>query len=111
MVLVMTFTNTTSRLSQIVTATIFSPVYETSIGVPENRTIVTPQLTRKTIVYFKAKIERGVDIRGCEILPDGKLVFTERVVNRLLMFSNNGNYEKDIVRFSGIPYDVQKGHS
>ena len=28
MVLVMTFTNTTSRLSQIVTATIFSPVYE-----------------------------------------------------------------------------------
>jgi hypothetical protein len=37
MVLVMTFTNTTSRLSQIVTATIFSPVYETSYGVPENR--------------------------------------------------------------------------
>jgi hypothetical protein len=22
------------------------------------------------------------------------------------MFSNNGNYEKDIVRFSGTPYDV-----
>jgi hypothetical protein len=24
----------------------------------------------------------------------------------LLMFSNNGKYEKDIVRFSGTPYDV-----
>jgi hypothetical protein len=22
------------------------------------------------------------------------------------MFSNNGNYEKDIVRFSGFPYEV-----
>jgi hypothetical protein len=22
------------------------------------------------------------------------------------MFSNNGNYEKDIVRFSGVPYEV-----
>jgi hypothetical protein len=25
---------------------------------------------------------------------------------RLLMFSNNGNYEKDIVRFSGTPFEV-----
>jgi Na+/H+ antiporter NhaC len=38
MVFVMTFTNTTSWLSQIVTATMFSPVYETSNGLPENRT-------------------------------------------------------------------------
>jgi hypothetical protein len=36
---------------------------------------------------------------GCDILPDGKLIFAEQEGKRLLMFSNNGNYEKDIVRF------------
>ena len=39
MVFVMTFTNTTSWLSQIVTATMFSPVNETSNGLPENQTM------------------------------------------------------------------------
>ena len=72
----------------------------------ESKLGVTPQLTRKTTVNFQTKVKGPVGIRGCDILPDGKLVFTERVVNRLLMFSNNGNYEKDIVRCSGIPYDV-----
>jgi hypothetical protein len=81
MVFVMTFTNTTSWLSPIVTATMFSPVYETSNGVPENK--------------------KRVFIAGCDILPDGKLVFIDQEGKRLLMFSNNGNYEKDIVRFSG----------
>jgi hypothetical protein len=47
-----------------------------------------------------------VCIHGSDILPDGKLVFAEREGKRLLMFSNNGNYEKDIVRFSGKPFDV-----
>ena len=45
-------------------------------------------------------------ISDCDILPDGKIVLTERVVKKLLMFSNNGNYEKDIVRFSAIPCGV-----
>jgi hypothetical protein len=39
MVFVMTFTNTTAWLSQIVTATMFSPVNETSNGLPENQTM------------------------------------------------------------------------
>jgi hypothetical protein len=43
---------------------------------------------------------------GCDILPDGKLVIAVQKGKRLLMFSNNGNYEKDIVRFSGIPFEV-----
>jgi outer membrane protein assembly factor BamB len=72
----------------------------------ESKLGVTPQLTRKTTVNFQTEVNGPVGIRGCDILPDGKLVFTERVVNRLLMFSNNGNYEKDIIRCSGIPYDV-----
>jgi hypothetical protein len=38
--------------------------------------------------------------------PDGKLVIAVQKGKRLLMFSNNGNYEKDIVRFSGIPFEV-----
>jgi hypothetical protein len=67
MVLVMTFTNTTSCLSKIVTC---------------------------------------VFISGCVILPDGKLVFTDQEGKRLLMFSYYGNYEKDIVRFSGTPFEV-----
>jgi hypothetical protein len=36
----------------------------------------------------------------------GKLVIAVQKGKRLLMFSNNGNYEKDIVRFSGIPFEV-----
>ena len=72
----------------------------------ESKPGVTPQLTKKTTVNFQTKVKRRVDIRGCDILPDGKIVFAEREGKRLLMFSNNGNYEKDIVRFSGIPYEV-----
>jgi hypothetical protein len=58
----------------------FSPVYEISSG--------------------------RVCIHGSDILPDGKLVFAESEGKRLLMFSNNGNYEKDIVRFSGKPFEI-----
>jgi hypothetical protein len=69
MVFVMTFTNTTSWLSQI-------------------------------------EVKGRVCIHGSDILPDGKLVFAETEGKRLLMFSNNGYYEKDIVRFSGRPFEV-----
>jgi hypothetical protein len=72
----------------------------------ESRLGVTPQLTKKTTVNFQTKDKGNIRITGCDILPDGKLVFTEKEDKRLLMFSNNGNYEKDIVRFSGIPYEV-----
>jgi hypothetical protein len=72
----------------------------------ENKLDVIPQLTRKTTVNFQAKEQKCVRISGCDILPDGKLVFTDQEDKRLLMFSNNGNYEKDILRFSGIPYEV-----
>jgi hypothetical protein len=41
----MTFTNTTLCLSQIATATMFSPVYETSNGVPENRTMSSTNIS------------------------------------------------------------------
>jgi hypothetical protein len=40
-----------------------------------------------------------IRITGCDILPDGKFVFAEQEGKRLLMFSNYGNYEKDIVGF------------
>jgi hypothetical protein len=66
----------------------------------ESKLGVTPQLTKKTTVNFQTKDKGNTNIVGCDILPDGKLVFTEREDKRLLMFSNNGNYEKDIVRFS-----------
>ena len=72
----------------------------------ENKLDVIPQLTRKTTVNFQTKDQKCVRISGCDILPDGKLVFIDQEGKRLLMFSNNGNYEKDIVRFSGIPYEV-----
>jgi hypothetical protein len=72
----------------------------------ESKLGVTPQLTRKTTVNFQTKVQRRVGIAGCDILPDGKLLFVEKEGKRLLMFSNNGNYEKDIVRFSGNPYEV-----
>jgi hypothetical protein len=65
----------------------------------ESKLGVTPQLTKKTTVNFQTKDKGNIRIAGCDILPDGKLVFAEREDKRLLMFSNNGNYEKDIVRF------------
>jgi hypothetical protein len=65
MVLVMTFTNTTSGLAKIVTAT------ESKLG-------VTPQLKRKVTVNFPTKDKGSVFITGCDILPDGKLVFTDQ---------------------------------
>ena len=72
----------------------------------ESKLGVTPELTRKTTVDFQPGAKGRVWITDCDILPNGKLVFAEREAKRLLMFSNNGNYEKDIVRFSGTPYDV-----
>ena len=68
--------------------------------------ISLPQLTRKTSVNFQARTRGRVCINGCDILPNGKLVFAEQQGQLLLMFSNNGNYEKDMVRFSGIPFEV-----
>jgi hypothetical protein len=76
----------------------------------ENKLGVIPQLTRKTTVNFPTKFKGHVCIHGSDILPDGKLVFAEREGKRLLMFSNNGNYEKDIVRFSGKPFCVLNSH-
>jgi hypothetical protein len=67
---------------------------------------VTPKLTRKANVDFQPKVKGRVCIHGSDILPDGKLVFAEREGKRLLMFSNNGYYEKDLVRFSGRPFEV-----
>ena len=72
----------------------------------ENKLGVTPQLTKKKIVDFQPKVGRRIRIHGSDILPDGKLVFAEQEGKRLLMFSNNGNYEKDIVQFTGIPFEV-----
>jgi len=72
----------------------------------ENKLGLSPQLTRKTIVNFQTKDKGRVCIRGCDILPDGKLVFAEREGKRLLMFSNNGNHEKNIVQFTGKPFDI-----
>jgi hypothetical protein len=67
---------------------------------------VTPKLTRKANVDFQPKVKRRVCIHGSDILPDGKLVFAEAEGKRLLMFSNNGYYEKDLLRFSGRPFEV-----
>ena len=72
----------------------------------ESKSDVTPQLTKKTTVDFHPMVVRRVRIHGSDILPDGKLVFAEQEGKQLLMFSNNGNYEKDIVRFSGTPFEV-----
>ena len=72
----------------------------------ESKLGVTPQLTKKTTVNFQTKVNGGVGITGCDILPNGKLVFVEQTGKRLLMFSNNGNYEKKIVQFSGTPLEV-----
>jgi hypothetical protein len=88
------FPTTTSGLAKIVTATMFSPVYETSNGVPENRTMSfsyfpMSQLTRKTTINFQTKDKKRVFIAGCDILPDGKLLFIDQEGKRLLMFSNN----------------------
>jgi len=66
----------------------------------------TPQLTRKTTVNFQNKDKGRFWITGCDILPDGKLVFADQIGQRLLIFSNNGNYEKDIVQFSSKPFNV-----
>ena len=80
---------------------------ELQAQIPQERKLgVTPQLTKKTTVAFQTKDKERVWIAGCDILPDGKLVFAEREGKRLLMFSYNGKYEKDIVRFSGIPFEV-----
>ena len=65
----------------------------------ESKLGVTSQLTIKGTVNFPTKDKGSVRITVCDILPDGKLVFTDQEGKRLLRFSNNGNYEKDIVRF------------
>ena len=44
----------------------------------ESRLGVTPQLTKKTTVNFQTKDKGNIRIAGCDILPDGKLVFAER---------------------------------
>jgi hypothetical protein len=42
----------------------------------------------------------------CFVVTDTTPVFVDETGKRLLMFSNNGKCEKEIVRFSGIPSDV-----
>ena len=80
---------------------------ELQAQIPQERKLgVTPQLTRKTTVNFQTGINGHVCIKGCDILPDGKLIFAEQEGKRLLMFSNNGNYEKDITRFSDNLFEV-----
>ena len=80
---------------------------ELQVQIPQEKKLgVIPQLTRKTTVNFQTRDKKSVFISGCDILPDGKLVFAEKEGRRLLMFSDNGNYEKDIVRFSGTPFEV-----
>ena len=72
----------------------------------ESKMCVATQLTKKTTVNFQTEVNGPVRIKGCDILPDGKCVFAEQEGKRLLMFSKYGNYEKDIVRFSGTPFEV-----
>jgi hypothetical protein len=72
----------------------------------ESKLCVIPQLTRKTTVNFQTKDKENIRVADCDIIPDGKLLFVEEEGKWLLMFSNNGNYEKDIVRFSGKPFEV-----
>jgi hypothetical protein len=50
-------------------------------------------------VFSCVWVNGHVCIKGCDILPDGKLIFAEQEGKRLLMLSNNGNYEKDIVTY------------
>jgi hypothetical protein len=72
----------------------------------ESKLDVTPELTKRTTVNFPTDNTGCVCLRGCDILPDGKLVFADREGKRLLMFSNKGNYEKDIVQLSGLPFEA-----
>jgi hypothetical protein len=82
--------------------------YSTSLttGAELQLHISQPQLTRKTTVNFQNRDKGRICITGCDILPNGKLVFIDQEGKLLLMFSNNGNYEKDIVQFTGKPYEV-----
>ena len=72
----------------------------------ESKLDVTPELTKRTTVNCPTDNTGCVCLRGCDILPDGKLVFADREGKRLLMFSNKGNYEKDIVQLSGLPFEA-----
>jgi hypothetical protein len=58
----------------------------------ESKLCITPQLTRKTRVNFQTKNKGRVCITGCDILPDGKLVFVDETGKRLLMFSISKGY-------------------
>ena len=82
--------------------------YSTSLttGAELETLMSQPQLTRKTTVNFQNRDKGRVCINGCDILPNGKLVFAEQERKLLLMFSNNGHYEKDIVGFTGTAYEV-----
>jgi outer membrane protein assembly factor BamB len=94
MVFVMTFTNTTSCLSPIVTATMFSPVYETSNGVPENR---TPP-TSSHIVYLdpKGKLIDRVNIpcrNSTNIsLRDDTIKCTDSKANKIYCYTLTGQW-------------------
>jgi DNA repair exonuclease SbcCD ATPase subunit len=65
----------------------------------ESKLGVTPQLTKKTTVNFQTKDKGNIRIAGCDILPDGKLVFAETEDKRLLMFSNNEITKKTLSGF------------
>jgi hypothetical protein len=52
----------------------------------ENKPGVMSQLTRKTTINFQTKDKKRVFIAGCDILPDGKLLFIDQEGKRLLMF-------------------------
>lgn len=71
------------------------------------RKSLLPEVYLKHEIEFPNQLDKNpIEIRGCEILASGELVFIDAANKRLMKFLANGHYQKDVANFNGTPFDV-----
>ena len=63
---------------------------------------IKPKLLR----ILKMPPESDRNIRDCQILPDGQMLFVDRNNKCLMLFSKDGVYSRDVVKFKTSPWGV-----
>ncbi|VDI59229.1 Hypothetical predicted protein [Mytilus galloprovincialis] len=79
--------------------------YQVHLSPPTFLTIDSIQPKLKTT--FKIPISfKDIEIYGCQVLPDGRILILDAASKRLLLFSKDGDYIKDVICLEGEPSDI-----
>ncbi|VDI09501.1 Hypothetical predicted protein [Mytilus galloprovincialis] len=68
--------------------------------------ISNPKPFLKTNVAIPIPVDGRVKITGCQVLPDGQFLLLDQINRRLMHFNTDGVHTRDIITFTGIPFDI-----